>query len=313
MDRLVFLNDTRLIKRLVWIALAALLLGMIAFGGYYYWDRYVHLGDKSPVVRNIEHLEKLARENPQDADARLALAQYYLESGMYPEAIDQAQQVSKVYPDNDGALFILGLAYTQTEKPEAAIEPLEKFAETHRKSEMAHIDSGLEAALYFLGENYVKLNRSGEAVDVLTEALGINRTDADAMYQLGLAYAQQGQHDQAVEQFQNAVLFVPDFGDAYSHMVESYSALAKPDFVTYALGMQSYAKQDYSQARQHLETAAQKLPDFLLVHIGLGLTYEQLGDFQLAQKSYERALEIDPNDFTASNALTRIKQRTGEN
>ena len=308
MDKLTFVNDTQLIKRLVWFAFVAVLLVVVAFAGYYYWDRYIHLGDQSPIEMNIAHLEKLARENPQDVDTRLALAQYYLENAMYAQALDQAEQVTKAYPDSDGALLITGMAYTQSGKPAAAIEPLEKFAEIHRKSEMAHIDSGLEAALYFLGEDYLKLNQPDKAVPVLTEALSINRTDADAMYQLGLAYAQQGQHEQAVEQFQHAVLFVPDFSEAYNHMAESYTALAKPDYVTYARGMAAYAKQDYSGARQQLEEAATKLPDFLLVHIGLALTYEQLGDFQHARQSYERALEIDPDNFTASNALKRIDQ-----
>jgi len=313
MDKLAFLNDTQLLKRLVWITFAAFLLGVTAFSGFYYWDRYIHLGDTSPIEKNIAHLEKLVRENPQDAGTRLALAQYYLENAMYAQAIDQAQQVSKAYPDNDGALLISGIAYTHTGEPEAAIEPLEKFAEIHRKSEMAHIDSGLETALYFLGANYVKLNQSEKAIVVLTEALSINRTDADAMYQLGLAYAQQGQHEQAVEQFQNAVLFVPDFSEAYSHMAESFTALGKTDYAAYARGMEAYAMEDYTSGRQQLELVSAKLPNFLLVHIGLGQIYEQLGELQLARQSYERALEIDPINFTASNALARVKQHAGGN
>jgi tetratricopeptide (TPR) repeat protein len=310
MQKLRFITNTHLLKRMVWFVFAGVVLALIAFGVTYYLDRYVHVGDQSPILKNIDHLEKMVRENPQNVETRLSLAQYYLENSMFADAITQAQQVTKAYPDNDGALLILGVAYTQSGQKELAIKPLEKFVTMHAKAEMAHVDSELEAALYFLGENFNKLNQAEKAVTVLTQALTISHTDADAMFQLGIAYALLGQHQLAIDNFQKAVLFVPGFGEAYSRMADSYSALAKPDYVVYARGMEAYTRQNYREASRLLNQSAEKLPDFLLLHIGLGLTYEQLGDFLHARQSFERALEIEPTNFTAGNALVRVKLRT---
>ena len=55
------LLPTRGIKRVIWIVLAVLVAVVTLFGGYYYWDRYVHLGDKSPLELDVERMEELLR------------------------------------------------------------------------------------------------------------------------------------------------------------------------------------------------------------------------------------------------------------
>lgn len=301
----------RLLTLLVLGLLAAVVLTLGAFAAYYYWDRYVAIGDQSPVERNIAHLEQMVRKNPQDAETRLSLAQYYLENTMDAKALDQARQILEAYPDSEGALFVVGVAYGRTGQPQAALEPLEKLATIRRKAPMAGIDTILQATAYYLGENYLKLNLLEKAIAVLKEALAIEHTDADALYQLGVAYAQSGQHQLAVEQWQQAVLFVPDHTDAYRQLADSYDALSMPDHATYARAMAAYSTKDYAQARTALEQAVKRLPDFPAVHLGLGLTYENLKEFQLATQSYQRVLELDPHNLVATYGLERIHATTG--
>ncbi|NIV28878.1 MAG: tetratricopeptide repeat protein, partial [Anaerolineae bacterium] len=47
--------------------------------------------------------------------------------------------------------------------------------------------------------------------------------DADALYQLGLAYQADGQPELAVQRFQDAARLVPDFVEVYHGLVDSYS------------------------------------------------------------------------------------------
>jgi len=303
--------DNRLLTRVVLALLIAVVLTLGAFAAYYYWDRYVAIGDQSPVERNVAHLEQMVRKNPGDAETRLSLAQYYLENTMDAKALAQARQILKAYPDSEGALFIVGVATGRSGQPQAAIEPLEKLAAMRRKAPMAQIDTVLQATLYYLGENYVKLKTPEKAIAVLGEALTIDRTDADALYQLGVAYAQGGQHQLAVDQWQRAVLFVPDHADAYRQMANSYDALALPEYATYARAMAAYSAKDYAQARTALEQAAARLPDFAPVHLGLGLTYEHLKEFQLATESYQRVLAADPHNLVATYGLERTHATTG--
>ena len=306
------INDPRQLSRLVKLTLAALLILIVVFGGYYYWDRYIYLGDRSPLDVDVEHLEEMVRENPEDPEARIALAQYYYESGVYEQAIEQIQQVLVAYPDNSSALFILGMSYIQSGQTETALEPLEQFATSRQESPMAQSDTTLETALYFLGQAYVQTNQPDKAIMALLKALEINHTDADALYQLGQTYAMKGQHDLAVQQYQDAVRFVPDFTEAYVGMAESYQAQGMQGHVTYALGMEAFSQKDYENARTHLESAVADLPNFAPAYLGLGLVQEQLGDLQKAQANLEHVLDLEPGDFLANHALGRIQLMLSE-
>ena len=302
-----FLSETHQLKRIILYSAIALGLAIVSFSGYYYWDRYVHLGDQSPVSKSIDELEGLARQHPDDPELRMALAESYLVNKQYGDAIDQASAVLKVSAENDRAMFVLGISYASQEKWEQAIDPLEKFVAIRSESSTANMDTSLETALYFLGSSYVNLDRYADAIPALSQAVQINSTDADAFYLLGYASGKAGQHEKAVENYQQAVRFVPNFTEAYQGMVESYTVLDQLDYASYAKGMLAFSLKDYETARVELEKATLGLPDYAPAFIGLGLTYEELGDLKSAQTNLERAIQINPNDFTAIQALGRVQ------
>ena len=101
-------------------------------------------------------------------------------------------------------------------------------------------------------------------------------------------------------------------------MIASYTALNQENYVTYARGMEALSLQDYETAKSHLERAATALPDFAPAFLGLGLTYEQLGELEAALMAIERGLAINPDDFAAleaqsvtarTYALSKMEQR----
>jgi tetratricopeptide (TPR) repeat protein len=315
LDRLMFdrltrrlgLSTTHGVQRAIRVVSIALVASVALFGSYYYWDRYVHLGDQSPLERDIQYMEEVIREHPQDPEARIVLAEYYLGKGMYGDALDQVAQVLSQYPDYEGALLISGVACVRLNQPEAALDPLMRFVSLRKDRPMAQEDTTLQAAYYFLGESYVNLDHHSQAIPVLEAALAINSTDADALYQLGLAYQAIDQSQTAVERYHQAVRFVPNFAEAYAGMVESYAILGQPYHLAYAQGMQAFCAGNYEAAQAHLESATQALPDFVPAFLGLGLTYEKAGDLEAALTATQRALELAPTDFAVRQACERIQ------
>jgi len=299
--------STRAIQRITWITLVALIASVALFAGYYIWDRYVHPDDRSPAERNIESMEQVIRQDPQNVDARVAVAEQYLAAAQYTKALEQAQEVLSLYSDNAGALLIAGIAQTRLGNPDAALGHLGKFVALHQGRPMAKADLALEAAYYFSGESHLQLNQPAKAIAVLEAALAISPTDADALYQLGLAYQANGQSELGLEQFQKAVRFVPDFAQAYHGMAASYSALGQSSGVTYAQGMELFSLRDYRNAQTHLESTVKALPDFAPAHLGLALTYEKRGQLELALAAIQRALELSPNEFAIQQAHGRIQ------
>lgn len=308
------LSNTRLLTRLVWIALIGVIGAALFFAGFYYIDRYFHLDDFSPLEMRSTDLEAQVRQNPNDLETRLSLAEHYLRSHNEAAAIDQAQQVLNSDPENDRALFVLGMAHSNTGETEAGVHYLEQFIDLHQKKTSAPSDMALQTGLYYLGVNYLNIGRSEDAITVLSQALSINSTDADALYQLGLAYLRTGQYQVALENFEKAVLFVPDYLEAYKGMEDCYTALQLPDYALVAQGMQAFSLKEYEKASQLLGEAVDKLPNEAQVYLGLGLAREQLGDLVSAQEYFKKTLALDANNFTASNALQRVQtaMRPGE-
>lgn len=304
-------TSTQTVQRAFWIVLALLLVILVSFAGYYIWDRYSHAEGQTPAELDVVRLETAVHQQPQDPDLRVALAESYLQVGRYAQALEQADQVLRQYPEDASAALIAGIAHVRLNRPEEALAPLRQFVSLRKDGPMARSDAALEAAYYFLGESYVSLGRPAEAIQSLEAALLISPVDADALYQLGLAYHQDSQPELAVQRYQEAVRLVPDFAEAYEAMVDSYAALNQPDHVTYARGMVDFSRQDYRKAVAQLERATEALPSFAPAFLGLGLAYENGGNLDLALVAIQRALELNPGDFAAQHALGRIQSTTG--
>jgi tetratricopeptide (TPR) repeat protein len=298
------LLSTQTIQRAVWTTLAVLVAVLVLFISHYVWDRYIYLGGRPSDDLDIE---QAVHRDPRDAEARIALAESYARSGRYADALDQAEQVLGLYPDAANALLIAGISHVLLGQTEAALDPLHGFVALRQDEPMARTDTVLEAAYYYLGESYLKLDRPMEAIPVLEAALLISPTDADALYQLGLAYHASGQPELALQQYHEAVRFVPDFVEAYRGMVESYSALGQPGYEAYARGMEAFSLKDCRTAQPYLEQATETLPDFAPASLGIGLTYECLGQLEAASSAIGRALALDPGDFAAQQAFGRTQ------
>ena len=299
--------NTRTIRRAIIIVGVLLLLVIAAFSAYYYWDRFLPRGEQSPIEAAIQEAEQAVRENPQDPEQRLALARIYYENRMYPEALDHASQVLSIAPDSENALLIVGLSNIRLAQPAEAVPPLEHFIDLRKDSPVAKSDMLLELAYYFVGESYVKLGQYTDAIPPLEEALIITPTDADALYQLGLAKQSLGECDAALTHYQKAVRLVPDFTEAYQGMAECYAAENDPGRVKYARGMLAFGQKDYATAKTYLMDAVQTMPESVPALLGLGLTYEKLGDFTAASDVLQRAMTLDPHDLAVRQALGRIQ------
>jgi tetratricopeptide (TPR) repeat protein len=109
-----------------------------------------------------------------------------------------------------------------------------------------------------------------------------------------------------VQQYHEAVRYVPEFVEAYQAMAASYEALGRPAEEEYARGMEAFSGRAYAQAEQSLLRAAADLPDFAPLYLGLGLTYEQLGETGMARENLERTLSLDPDNFYAAVVIDRL-------
>ena len=299
-------SSTYQLQRIVILTGVALTLAVISFGGYYYYDRYYHPQPKTADVM-LQQAEKALRDKPNDPNVRLNLAETYMVNKRFDEAITIADQVMKAYPDNQRAWFVTGVANALKGNPANAIDPLKKYVDANKDSDMPGLNKSLQAATYYLGDSYLRLGQPDKAIEPLELDVKWSQTDADAMYKLGVAYSGVKKYEEAVSMFQSATVFVPNFTEAYEGMASDFEALKDQNYANYAHGMVAYSKKDYKTALVLLLTAVQAKPDFAPVYEGLGLTYEAMGELKNAKSNYEVAIKLNPNSFTGSSGLKSVE------
>ncbi len=281
------------------------ILSLLAFGGYYYYDRYVHSNERL-VDRQARHLEDRVQNDPQNPDLRVAVATYYLESGMLDLGIQQGEQALAIAPKHVGALSILGKAYLKKGDTAGATAAFEQVVELSKDAPMAKVDKGLEAAYFELGRLYSGQGLHSEAVAVLKKALEIDRSDADARFVLGMAYQGLGDHAAAVREFNEGLRFDPFFAEPYKGLATSYAALGRPTEAAWAEAMVMFSRGQYSEAASSLENLLAQAPDFKQAQLGLGLAYERLGRRDQAIAAIHQYQKAYPNDIVANQALGRL-------
>src|SRR6202171_3483841 len=69
-----------------------------------------------------------------------------------------------------------------------------------------------------------------------------------------------------------------------------------------ALGKDHFQRGDYSLAAGHLEQVVARGAPFADVHHMLGVVYHHLGEFESAQRSFQKALDINPPPSAATTS-----------
>lgn len=298
-------TDERLLKRLIITVGVLVVLVIVAFGGYYYYDRYYSAKPKV-MDTNIQKAEQAVNLDPKNLDKRLDLANLYLINNRFTDAISSAAQVLQQDPENQKGWLILGLGYALKSQPDAAIEPLQKYYDANKNSNMPGLNKTLQTAAYYLGVSYYKMGQADKAAEPLENAVRWAKTDADAMYQLGLVYTVQKKYNDALAMFTYATALVPDYREAYEGMAAVFTQTNQTDLVNYAQGMVSYSNKDYATAIDLLLKSTQAKADFSPAFSGLGLSYEAQGDLEKAKLAFETALKLESTNLTAQQGDQRV-------
>ncbi len=112
-------------------------------------------------------------------------------------------------------------------------------------------------------------------------AEGPGRSSEDH-YDLGKQCVAEGNYQQALQRFQQALALNPDFVPAYE-----------------ALGLVQLKQGDIKEAQRSFQDGLEKDPRYAPLYIGLGRTYSAQKDEQQAIKHFQKALELDHSNADA--------------
>ncbi len=261
---------------------------------------------QSNLDRVVTDLEQRVRDDPQNAEARLAVALAYGERGLHREAIAQFEQSLVLAPDAPAALIGLARSRYALGETAKAREAYQRVADLNAENPRRYTIEQLGGVYYELGRIAMDQGDAATARGWLSEALQVNRTDADALRLLGLAHVRLGDNAEAERALFGAVRLVPDYREVYEALASMYEKAGDRPRASYARGMLKLADRAPQEALPLIESAASALPDVPQVHEGLGIAYEAVGRPQDALTAYRRAVSLDPNIFLSDLALDRL-------
>jgi protein O-mannosyl-transferase len=162
-----------------------------------------------------------------------------------------------------------------------------------------------------------------------TDALAKNPNSWTACNNLGLAFLQNGQLDEAVEKFQKALEINPHYGEAHSNLglaffqkgwldeaITNYQKgldMNPKSFVTQCdLGNALLQKGQLNEAIVHYQKALAMKPNYEEASSNLGLAFLRQGQLDDALIQCAKTLQIDRNSFVAHYNLGVVRMQKGQ-
>jgi tetratricopeptide (TPR) repeat protein len=177
-----------------------------------------------------------------------------------------------------------------------------------------------------LAEIYLRGSDHKKAIEQLTAIIKTDPTSAQACYYLGSIFFDDQKWAEAADYFGKTVLLSPDFEPAYYNLASSQLGLGKSSdaiatleqarhkfsqgfLLEFLEGMAFSHQKAYAEAIRHY-TAAEVVakatePDHLnqRFYFELGAACERNGDYDQAEKYFQKSLELSPNFAEALNYL----------
>lgn len=319
---------------IVLVGVAILIVG--AYLGYAIWANNQSLRVGSPANREIDAMTQKLKKNPNDIETRMRLAQALSVAGRDGEAVSQYQQVLKVSKDWVPALSGLGFELMKQKDWKGGEGYFKKvIALTEATAPTTGGPSSLEIAYYYTGIALMEQKDYTGAVGYLRRALSLRSDASDTAYALAVCYNKLGIVDGYRQMLLYTLQFDPkmpeanyDYGvlllsdgkvaDAAEHFRTSTTAapykkepkdqLAKLGSAPARLAAANkLASTDASAALSEARIASALDPQSVDSLLLVGKLYEQLKDPTKAAAAYQKVVDIDPGNATATAGLKRVK------
>jgi uncharacterized membrane protein YjgN (DUF898 family) len=151
------------------------------------------------------------------------------------------------------------------------------------------------SSLFNLGLAYGNAGQYEEAIASYKEAIRIKPDDADAHYNLGVTYGESGQYEEAIASYKEVLRIKPDDADAHYNLGYVYRELGQ-----------------YEEAIASFKKSIRIKPDDADAHYNLGVAYDESGQYEEAIASYKEVLRIKPDDADAHFFLVLAYVNAGQ-
>jgi tetratricopeptide (TPR) repeat protein len=152
------------------------------------------------------------------------------------------------------------------------------------------------AEAYFnRGLEYYNNGDFDQAISEYNKVIQLVPNNSNPYYNRGLAYAGKGDLDPAISDYDKAIQLNPDFIEAYINRGNAYND-----------------KGDLDQAISDFDQAIHLNPDFAMAYYNRGNAYRDMGDLDHAISDFDQFIQINPNSAEGYNNRGRVYKNKGE-
>jgi type IV pilus assembly protein PilF len=226
------------------------------------------------VVSCVSNLE--VRKKQEEASRNLG--EVYLKQGDYTLALREFLKAEQLYPQDPFLHYDLGLAYRAKDKPDLSIKHFKKALE---------LNPDYGPARNGLGTAYLAEKDWDEAIAQFKEVAEnlLYSTPHIPLSNLGLAYYNKGEYQQAEKYYLKALEIKPDFINALLGLGRTYMELGK-----------------LAAAVDTLENGVRHYPDLAATYFDLGRAYRLKHEYSKAFTAFGKVIELAPDTDLARAA-----------
>ena len=281
---------------------------------------FVQTKDQRELSQEV--LDISSKKAPDGPAQRLNIIRKYLVSGDYEDALRKAEEGNEKYPENVGFVQLKGEAYLKMGNEESAKQEFQQAIKLNPKELQPHISL---ANLYFDQGKYVYSALS------FSNAVYLKPDNADYRYMQGLSYFNANEWGRAAAAWEDLLHYRPNdaivrnlLPQTYYVMAVEFNRIGNP-----TMGRQSFKnalsvnsnsaswlagamatlgkfyreKEMYKESLVAFQEVLELSPNDATAYTGIGITYWEMDEKQLARASWERSLQIKPDNNDAKGWL----------
>ena len=230
------------------------------------------------------------------------------------EALEQLEEILKVYPEDKDSLDLIILINIKTNKPNKAIQFVNRCISLF-PDDITYLEKKYKL-LTFIGDQ-------NAAFDCLKRLNQISPT-IDSIREISNIYIDKGEIEKSEETIQDFFESNKSYSELYKGIrhvkagrnklaEEAYKNVLKKDKnnvdALRLLGLLAFKQNNYPIAEKLFIRGIQLNPTFKLLWENLAKCFRLQNKFQHAQKAFENLLKLDPNNLEAMGALGTIHIR----
>jgi len=248
-------------------------------------------------------------------------------SGDFTEALNRAQEASEKYPTQSGFIHLIGENHLKLGRTEEAKRSFQRAIKLNPKDLQPHVAL---ADLYFEQGRYVYAALS------YSDAVYLDSDNADYRYMQGLSYFNAYEWGRTAASWEDLLHYRPNdpivktlLPQTYYVLAVEYNRIGNPTMGRQAfknalsvnnnttvwlpgamgvLGKFYRGKNMYNESLVAFQEALELIPNDAGAYMGMGITYWEMGEKQLARASWERSLEIKPENNESKGWLILSSQ-----